>query len=86
MTPRKIYVPGVALEVTCLVQDSPGKSVISVAHRGEVVVVFLSPNEDPTARAMSTQQADKFASDINAVYQAVRDDAAIKEMEKEFDD
>lgn len=83
---RKIFVPGSSLDVDYIVRDKSRNVVVSIVHRGEVVVVFFSQNADATARAMSVEQANKFASDVHQVHQAVRDDAAIKEMEKEFDD
>ncbi|MFM8798720.1 MAG: hypothetical protein ACKODT_07170 [Fluviibacter sp.] len=58
--------------------------VVAVPHYGEVIVVFIG--QEPTARAMTEEEALRFKADLKAVHEAARDDVTIARMEKEFGD
>lgn len=91
MKDRKIYVPGVPVEVSVIVSDAAKSTgaqsmahpvVLAIQFRGAVVVLFVG--EEPTARAMSIEQARNFQKQIRAVHQAIGDDVKIERMEKDF--
>lgn len=80
---RRIIVPGRSIEATIVVRDLAANMVLAIPINGEVVVVFVSPK--PTSMVMSVEQAQKFTKEIRDAYQSFRDEAVLKQMEKEFD-
>lgn len=82
---RKVYVPGISLEVQTIIVDKQKNSVIAVAHDGKVIVVFFSRQHGPSARVMTEDQARKFGKELLEAHQAINDDALIAQMEKEFE-
>jgi len=88
VTDRKIVIPGVAIDVTTIISstNSSKNSVLALPHRGEVIVVFFSREQKPSARAMSDAQARQFVKDLTFAHQAFSDDAKIAQMERDFTD
>jgi hypothetical protein len=83
---RKIFVPGVPLEVSEVAGDITKTAVIAIPHGERVVMVLYNRNGAPTAWSMTQVEADRFAAAVREAHQAIEDDAKIAELEKDFGD
>ena len=75
--------PGSPLDTGDILGELSPNTIIAIPHQEEFVVVFIG-TRGVSARAMSRQQLDGFSRDVIRVHQAIRDDAKIAQLEREF--
>ena len=86
MNRRRVQVPGEPLDVTVILTDAAKNRVLAIHRNGDVFVLFTSMTGEPTARVMGVAEFKVFSAEVIGAYEALTDDAKIRELEKEFDD
>ena len=82
---RKVFMPGSPLDAADILGELSPNKIIVVPHRDSFVVVFIN-SQGISAREMNRNQLDGFSKDVIQVHEAIRDDANIALLEREFED
>jgi len=82
---RKVFMPGSPLDAADILGELSPNKIIVIPHRDSFVVMFIN-SQGISAREMNRNQLDGFSKEVIRVHEAIRDDANIALLEREFSD